>query len=968
VRDVLDRTSITGHILEVHHEWLGATVAAAAAIGQGYIDVDDVTDFDEDGGLLEAIDTLTETAVVYSYTAIDEDLNRITLSGTLTTALSVNDTIRVYPHAREKIAVIDVDDVESEEPLHAVIRHGLRPLIPTGTRQGRYVDAESVSASVVDDVWQVMELNGQEPLISEVELSNVGVPTDGSAPASSPVPMVTGGVGFLAIRWTPVVNADPVTYEAHVSTTTGFTPGPTTKVGETLGTILFARVLPDGSALLNGTTYYVQIVAKDADGSAAPSTEASGALAQVTGPDLAVGAIIAGSGVIADAAIGNALIQDLSADKITGGTIDAQLVISGEIRTAETGRRAIINTAGIQLIEADDTLVVSLPTDSGQPAYFAGQVVALGFVATGNAAFRGTGNVLDTGSVTKLQGGGMSDPTTPPTVAVNWETLVLGTQTGSRYGMAYDANGDSGGATPSFWVADQTTLKAYEYKASDGSLLRSIANDDGLGHTRWNGLYGVCRAGADVYVLAASSGGIPVVFRFRQSDLAFQSTSIPSLPSGATGWGGLFYDGTYLCLPYRTSGNKAEIRRFNLGSSQSTVDTISTSGTGNPTLSSSTQLTGGVKLTEDASTKYWLAVTDDASIAKVYAWSTAGVFQSGFDFEAAAVPLRGLSHDGTQFWSLQESKKATKHTSWRWTSGSDTRWVRYAWYDGTNETLPSPAASIAAKKRGRIKVTLPAFASSQARVYSYNNATDAAAPYTSYKRVASIAASPTYISADPTTNSPATTNGFSGGTPAEVQYGNGRMTGDGRHRHHKTTSAGRPAGEQGEVVYNTDTKRLEQFDTAWKPMQGYAGALATKSANQAISSGGAFTQATLSGTDHDTHAYFDNANDRFTVPTGMGGMYEVHGQVDFAASNVANVAVRARIRKNGTTIMADKSLASINDTNRDTIFDIDAVVQLSDGDYVELIVAQNSGVSRDLVGDGSAGGSTNLGLVYLGSK
>lgn len=960
------RDRVAGHVLEVHHEQQGAIVATAGAIGATYLEVDDVTDFEEDGGQVEHEVSATGALTVYSYSGIDEDLNRILLTGTLTVASAVPDPVRVYPHSREKIAVVAVDDVEAEEPVHAIIRHALRPLLPTGVRQGRLVDSEAIELELVDDEWQAAELSGQETATIEAEGLLL---TDGSPPAAvTPAPVVLGGVGFLAVKWDPVANADPVTYEVHVSTTTGFTPDATTLAGETAGTLLFVRALTAGAPITYGTTYYVKVIAKDDDGAAAPSAESSGGPVQVTGPDLAVGSIIAGSGIIADAAIGDAQIETLSADKITGGTIDAQLTISGEIRTSETGRRAVINALGVQLIDADDTLIVSLPTDISQPAYFAGQVVALGFVATGDAAFRGTGNVLDTGSVTRLQGGGIANPSSPPTLAVNWETLVLGSESHARYGMDYDAVGGAGGTTPSFWACDQTDGSVREFRASDGVELRRIDNvGSGGTSSYWNQIYGVCRVGVNVYVLAASSGSVPDIFRFRQSDLVLQGTTIPSLPSGATAWGGIFYDGANLCIPYRTSGNKAEIRRFATGAIQSVVDTISTSGTGNPTISSSTSFTGGVKLTEDGSTKYWLAVTDDATLGRVYAWSTAGVFQSGFDFDGAAVPLRGLCHDGTQFWSLQESKKATKHTSWRWTSGSDTRWIRYSWYDGTNETLPGPAANIAAKKRGRLKVTLPGFASSQARVYSYNNATDTTAPYTAYKRAASITASPTYITADPATNSPATVNGFSGGTAAVLLFGNGQLSGDGRHRLHVAAQASRPAGAQGELFYNTDTKRVEAFDTAWKPAQGYAGSLATKGSTQAITSGGTFTQVTFNAADHDTHNYFDNVNDRFTCPTGLSGMYEVHAQIDWEAM-VGTSAIRARIRKNGSTVLAAKSLGNLDSATTDSVMDIDAEVQLSEGDYVELLVSQNSGSNRNVAGDGTVGSSTNFGLVYQGSK
>lgn len=110
---------------------------------------------------------------------------------------------------------------------------------------------------------------------------------DGSAPASSPTPTIVSGLGALYVYWTAVANADPVTYEVHLSTTTGFTPSGATKVSDETGTYSVIRNLPGGTTpLAYGTTYFVKLVAKDADGSAAAGTQASGTIAQVTNTDI----------------------------------------------------------------------------------------------------------------------------------------------------------------------------------------------------------------------------------------------------------------------------------------------------------------------------------------------------------------------------------------------------------------------------------------------------------------------------------------------------------------------------------------------------------------------------------------------------------------------------------------------------------------------------------------------------------
>ena len=111
--------------------------------------------------------------------------------------------------------------------------------------------------------------------------------SDGLPPASSPTPIVVGGIGVLFARWDPVPNATPVTYEVHLSDTAGFTPDASTVAGQIDGTLLALHNLPDGTPFTYGTTYYVRVVASDFDGPAPPSAEASGVPIQVTAPDIA---------------------------------------------------------------------------------------------------------------------------------------------------------------------------------------------------------------------------------------------------------------------------------------------------------------------------------------------------------------------------------------------------------------------------------------------------------------------------------------------------------------------------------------------------------------------------------------------------------------------------------------------------------------------------------------------------------
>ena len=140
--------------------------------------------------------------------------------------------------------------------------------------------------------------------------------SDGNAPAASPTPTVTSGMGYFYLDWTHVTNADPVSYELHLSTFNGFTPATNTLVNETPSAFGFIReqaAAQGGGELIHGQDYYIRITAKDSDGSASPGTQVGPVrILQVLATDVAPLSI--GSAAIADAAILSAKIADLAVD------------------------------------------------------------------------------------------------------------------------------------------------------------------------------------------------------------------------------------------------------------------------------------------------------------------------------------------------------------------------------------------------------------------------------------------------------------------------------------------------------------------------------------------------------------------------------------------------------------------------------------------------------------------------------
>lgn len=161
--------------------------------------------------------------------------------------------------------------------------------------------------------------------------------TDGAAPSSSPTPTVISGIGTLFASWTAVSNADPVTYEVHISTTTGFTPSGATKVMEISGTLANIKTDAAGAALVYGTTYFVKLIAKDKDGSAAASAQGSGTPIKANTADIAANAITSNE----------ILANTILAGDIQNGTLTSTQIQAGSILAESLS----IGTKGVQLVD-----------------------------------------------------------------------------------------------------------------------------------------------------------------------------------------------------------------------------------------------------------------------------------------------------------------------------------------------------------------------------------------------------------------------------------------------------------------------------------------------------------------------------------------------------------------------------------------------------------------------------------------
>ena len=108
--------------------------------------------------------------------------------------------------------------------------------------------------------------------------------------------------------------------------------------------------------------------------------------------------------------------------------------------------------------------------------------------------------------------------------------------------------------------------------------------------------------------------------------------------------------------------------------------------------------------------------------------------------------------------------------------------------------------------------------------------------------------------------------------------------------------------------------------------------------------------------DWDTHLFHDNStnNTRLTVPTGLGGKYQVNAQ-HFFAGNASGTNRYARVIKNGSTSAPYPAYALHTTMGGASVyFNLTSVLSLVAGDYLELQGLQDSGSSLDVANSGSS--------------
>lgn len=196
---------------------------------------------------------------------------------------------------------------------------------------------------------------------------------DATAPPAPSAPVVSDWFGTLAITWDGldyagadmrVAAPDLKHVEVHVSQTSAFTPS-----AATLSAVITGATTWNVTDLLIGATWFARLVAVDrADNASAPSVQGSAVPRGITYPDMGPDAI--DSAQIRDLAvltahvglaqIVDANINNLNVGKLVAGTLSAQVLLAGNIHTALSGQRMVIDGTGWRAYNSSSVLFAEL--------------------------------------------------------------------------------------------------------------------------------------------------------------------------------------------------------------------------------------------------------------------------------------------------------------------------------------------------------------------------------------------------------------------------------------------------------------------------------------------------------------------------------------------------------------------------------------------------------------------------------
>ncbi|MGW5175910.1 fibronectin type III domain-containing protein [Streptomyces sp. NPDC004082] len=283
------------------------------------------------------------------------------------------------PNNTDGSSVLDGDHYEIR---YAVDTDMIYPATWAAVSQVRWQDLQiwAQPFAAPDGQWQTMVVNWDQTTAQLQDLSpgigydvqirgvdktgNVGAwsstttfvaSTDNIPPSTPAAPTVAGS--RIAVQVTHTLGkstggtfnleSDLDHLEVHVSYEPSFTPDSTTlkgKVAATAGMIQAQIPVVFTVQVEETSARYVRVVAVDKTGNKSSPSDAATATALL---------------------IDDAHISDLTVSKVTAGTINADFVLGARIKTADTGSRVELNSAGLQAYDTAGTQTVNIASSDG---------------------------------------------------------------------------------------------------------------------------------------------------------------------------------------------------------------------------------------------------------------------------------------------------------------------------------------------------------------------------------------------------------------------------------------------------------------------------------------------------------------------------------------------------------------------------------------------------------------------------
>lgn len=780
----------------VDYAWNGTARASSSrqTTGASLLALTDAGDFDEDGGQATVTDQVTGVSDLVTYTAADLDADTLTLSAPLGHAYTAGAQVLVYPYAVDRRALVQIED--QGEGVDCRVPHTMYERFPLGSRDE---DAgEWVTIGLDGAEWVVQDVLARDPVLdgSFIDPDTVPAPpgSDGQPPTSSPTPTVIGGIGAIFARWAAPDNADPLTYQVHISPTSGFTPDATTLVVESPATSITIRKLPTpvgspaSDVLRYEVPYYVRIVAVDEDGAAPVGAQGAGQMVQVNSPDIAANSVVAGH-IVANQITGDLLAANvLLGSKITTGSMDA----FGQI----TGQRVELDPNGLVVLSPAGVPIVTLPTDPGQAATFDGDILARGLT------IRTAADIIAGATLTLASTG--TDPVRAPTMAVEWESVTL--QVVSRTDNTPQQGLGTFGivATEVTCICESGTAGVFYVVQSRSA---DATHDAGTRVWTYNlttgqnvqlgGVYFTDYADGN-YTSAAFLAGKLYALRISPlGDAIIRDLTVaanwdnyyPRLNTGQAP--ALGQDGTNLIVAENDSGTQKvrTLGAFNYsgnipaGQPAPSIPITATTvyGAGTDTGYPNNYAQKGAF--DFGATKVVIGRRASGLSAYVMASATGSTRDASLEFPASTSNRRGMMWTGGFFYTYGGDNVLRKHSALTLADGLTQWWAAVTWRDtvGTlHETKPGPMSSVTMARRARLRVTTPAVATGTGGVddpnawalYMTKVASGTPATTALHYQTAQLATAPQYVVTDVAMAgaAPPTTNNFAGGgTPGLIQ-------------------------------------------------------------------------------------------------------------------------------------------------------------------------------------------------------